>query len=474
MSNDNFSFQLTKKPDLIPSSVSGNKNGKRYLLIGIVTNVIIWSCALLYLILKSPTYTSQWAIALPRTELFAKNVDVPGVGQSSSQSESLYNTQNADPRENYKFLAGTDEVLRVAARKLDMSAEEFGKPQVEIVTNATMMQFEIEGDTAQQAQKKAKAFHQAFKDRLEELRTQETTQQKRNLESSLSRAKQKLQTAQQRLSEYKASSGLSSSNQVDYLSEDLEQLRKQRSETLAQLKQVSARLRQKSRTLNLSPQQAGDAFVLKSDSLFQQYLANYSQASAELNQLEANFLPEYPPLKQQKAEKEAAQAALLKRAQLLLEESVTLSSLQQLNLISDGSSSKAALLNDLISLKEQQQGLQAQVQELGNQIEKLESRLATLSQQNAKLSSLQQDVKVADAIFTSTLTELETSNSNLISYPSISLLTKPTLPQEPSSPKTIFVLLGASFGSLFLTMGIIMLWLRNRRLTQTRESLQNY
>ncbi|PSO94496.1 MAG: hypothetical protein BRC46_04675 [Cyanobacteria bacterium QS_6_48_18] len=417
MNNNNDSpTQLKEKPNFISGSVPNKKNGKRYLFIGIVANAIIWSGALLYLMVKSPAYASQWAIALPRTELSSTDVDVPDIGQSSSQRESLYSTQNSDPRENYKFLAGTDEVLEVAANQLDMSAEEFGQPQVEIVTNATLMQFETEGDSPQQAQKKALAFHRAFKEKLNELRMQETTQQDRSLEVTLGSAQEKLQAAQQRLSEYKAGSGLSSSDQLANLSDNLEQLRQQRAETVAQMEQVSARFKQQSRSLNLSAQQAVDAFVLQSDQLFQQHLTDYSEASAEVANLKANFLPSYPPLMERQAEKEAARAALLQRAQSLLE----------------------------------------------------------LSQKESKLSNLQRDVRVAEAIFSSTLTRLETSRSNLTSYPSISLLTKPSLPEEPSAPNTKFVLLGTAVGSFFLTTGVISLWLRDRRIQQAKRIDQNH
>ncbi len=50
------------------------------------------------------------------------------MGQASSQSESPYNSDFADPRENYKYLAGTEEVLDKAAQSIGMPLTEFGKP----------------------------------------------------------------------------------------------------------------------------------------------------------------------------------------------------------------------------------------------------------------------------------------------------------------------------------------------------------
>jgi uncharacterized protein involved in exopolysaccharide biosynthesis len=443
--------------------------------VGLVINQIIWSATFIYLKVKPTTYTSKWAIALNGVKS-STNINLPGIGEASSYRDSPYNSETSDPRENYKFLAETDEVLEVAANQLDMPMEKFGKPRIKILDNTTLIQVEINGNTPKEAQKKALALHSALAVKLNELRREEIAQQDRNVEAALTSVREKLQAAQQRLSEYKTRSPLSSNEQLRDLTTNLEGLRRQRAETVAHLQQASARVRQLSGNLGLSAQPAVDALVLQSDPVFQQYLADYTKASAELVKLRTKFLPATPVILAKQQEKDAAQAALFQQGQSLLRRPVSQDTLKQLIVSGGGSSNsssqRAILFHELISLREQQQGLQAQAQELDRQIAQLESRLVTLSQQESKLDSLQRDVKIAEAVFSSDLTRQELSKSDIsASYPQISLVTKPSLPQEPSSPKRNFVLLGAAMGSFFFTTGMTSLWLRDRKIQQTKLNL---
>jgi hypothetical protein len=101
------------------------------LLIGLIANAAIWCSAILYLKLKAPTYTSGWAVNVPGNVAQAR-VSLPEIGQTSFESSSPYSISTQDPRQNYKFLAESEAVIRGAATQLDMTPEEFGKPKVKI------------------------------------------------------------------------------------------------------------------------------------------------------------------------------------------------------------------------------------------------------------------------------------------------------------------------------------------------------
>jgi uncharacterized protein involved in exopolysaccharide biosynthesis len=437
---------------------------KWYFLLWLLANATVWSLAVVYLH-KPRTYTSRWSINLPATES-KTNVIVPEIGEASSSTDSPYRSF-ADPRENYKFLAESDEVLEAAAQQLNMSVSKFGKPRIKIVNNTTMMQFEIQGDNPKQTRAKALALHNAFNERLNQLRLAEVAQQDRNLEVALNSDREKLQVAKQRLYDYKSRSRLNSIEQLRDLSTNLEGLRRQRAETVAQLKDTSAKVQQLSASLGLSAQAASDTLTLQSDRLFQQYLTNYSQASADLLNLSATYLPANPTVIAKQTAKNAGEAALVRRGRALLGRPVSLANLQQLMLGSSGasesSSQRSALLQELISLQAQQRGIQASAQELEQQITQLESRQQILSQQESRLDSLQRDVKIAEAVFSSNITKLNLSKASLSpSYPQFTLLTPPNLPKKAVSPKPGLIFLGAGFCSLFLTTGMGTLLIRNR------------
>lgn len=439
------------------------KTWKIYLLLWLVTNAIIWIAPLIYLKKTPPTYKSEWKIILPTGRL-SSTVTLPGIGQAST-SDSPASSQSTDPRQNYKYLAESEDVLATAANQLKMPVNKFGKPRIKIVDATTLMQFEITGDSPRQAQEKALAFHNALEAKLEQLRQEEIAQQNRGLKGFIGGAEEKLQTAQQRLSTYKAHSSLSSSEQLRDLSINLEGLRRQRAETVAQLQQISARFRDLSANLGLSSQEAVDALVLQADPLFQQYLADYSKASTGLVNLSAKFLPDHPGVSAKQKEKDVAQAALFQQAQSLLGRSVSIATLEKLNSGSSGSASqRMALFQEVISLQGQEKGLQAQTQELGQQIAQLESRLTSLSQQESQLDNLQRDIRIGEAVLSSTLTKRDLSQSNVsVSYPQISFLSKPSLPEKPSAPKKTLALLGAAMGSFFMTTGMASVWLFDRK-----------
>jgi DNA-binding NarL/FixJ family response regulator/uncharacterized protein involved in exopolysaccharide biosynthesis len=437
-----------------------------YLIVWLVSNVFIWSAGLLYLRFTPPTYKSGWTMVLPGARSSA-DVNLPGIGNASSFSESPYGRDTSDPRENYKDLAETSEVLEAAAKQLRVPLSEFGKPRIEIVQNTTLMKFEVRGNTARAAQQKAYALQTALNGRIEELRREETAQQDRNLEVALRVAEQRLQTAQQNLSNYQTYARINSNTQINDLSTNIEQLRRQRAETEAQVRQITARLEQQSRTLGLSAQQAADAFVLQTDQLFRRHLTDYSQASAELVNLQAQFMSSHPLVATQQAKKDAAQSALLERGQQLLGRSLSLVTLKKFNLSADSNSSdaqRANLFQELITLQGQVAGSEKNAQALEWQIAQLENRMVDLSRKGVQLASLQRDVQVAEAVFSSTLTRLSLGKSNVsAAYPPISLFAKPQLLKSPTAPQPKLVLMGMILCSVFLTTGTVSLWYRNRR-----------
>jgi uncharacterized protein involved in exopolysaccharide biosynthesis len=372
-----------------------------------------------------------------------------------------------DPRENYKFIAESENVLKAAASQLNMSLEEFGRPRFKVIPNTTVMSVEFSGATPEEAQKKSLAFYKAFETRLNQLRSQEVIQREISSQAALTSSQKKLEIAQKRLSEYKARSGLNSEAQISDLTANIEQLRRQRAEILAQQQQANARLKQLSANLKVSSQQATDAFGLQTDPVFQQNLKNYSEASANLVVLESKFLPDHPSVIAEKAKRDAAAKAMIARATSIIGRPVDLEALKQLSLNTTNTNNGVArenLFQQIVTVQSEQKGLAAQAQTIDRQISALENRLKKLAQQESYLDALKRDLQVAEALFSSTLTKLDLGKSNAFgSYPLIQIVTEPTLPEHPSQPKKIYAFLGAAFGSLFATSGIVLLWLRDRK-----------
>lgn len=457
--------KLIEVPQYPQRRTAKTRQTPQYVVLAILVNVALWGTAFVTLRLVPTTYSSKFAISLP-SAASSTNVNLPNIGAASSENYSPYNASTQDPRENYKLVASSEAVLAVAAQAVNMSPEEFGEPRIKSVTNTSVMEFELPGKTPQQAQAKAQALYSALQTRLDTLRLQEIRQRDSSFQFGLSKAQTKLEIAQQRLSDYKARSGLNSNEQIKSFSDNIEQLRRQRTEILAQQQQAKAQMAQLSTSLDTSAAQARAAFVLKSDQVFQQLLTNYSDASNQVTVLSARFRLDHPQLKAEQAKQQAAHQALLARGQALLGQRVTLLMLQQLNLSNiNSNSAQEQLLQEVVTVQAQQRGYQAQAQELDRQIVQLEARLKVMTQQETNLDALKRDLQIAEAVFSSTLARLDIGKTNASgSYPLIQLLVEPTLPKKSSQLKLFILLLGTVLGSLFFTTGIFLLGRRQQQL----------
>lgn len=468
-----LAIQKVEPPFSFPifSDTPKKTNWKNYIVPWLIANLIVWSAGLLYLRLAKPSYSSSWALALS-SQNTTTDVNLPEIGSATSKSESAFNNiESSDPRENYKFIAETDEVLDNAAKKSNLQPETFGKPLIKLVDNTTLMKFQIKGDTPQQAYKKALALQQAFQEELTTKRREEMIQQNGNLERTLEDAKQKLEIARQRLMEYQGTSGLSSKEQLRELSVNIETLRRQQAEESSQQQKTAARYNGLLQDLGLSSQQAADAFTLQSDQRFQKYLSEYSRLSGDAIALNARYFPNHPEVVDKQAEVEEAKSELFKQGRQLLGRPIDDNTIRQLNLSSsNGDSKRASLFQELVSLQAEKQGLDAQTRELTSQIRRLESKLGNMAKSGSTLETLQQNVKIAEAVFSSTLTQLDLSKSTIsASYPPVTTIAKPNLPKKPSSPKSVLVLLGTTLCSTLLTTALLSLWFRDRQRKQIQR-----
>ena len=432
----------------------------RYAAIGLAANVALWGMTFTYLKTAKPVYTSNWAVILPGAGS-GVSVNLPEIGQASSSSSSPFGGSSMDPRANYQFLVTNESVLEEAADKLKIPAKQLGKPKVKLVDNTSIMEFEVTGPTAKDAQLRSLAIYEALQTKLSELRLEEVAKREMGSQGTLKSAQEKLKATQKSLSEYKASSGLSSGDQVKDLSTNIEQLRKQRAEGFAQVEQTSSRLAQLSSDLDMTVPEAANAFLLQADQLFQQNLKDYNEASAMLVVLKGKWGDNHPLVVKEFSRQQSSKTAMIDRASSLLGRNVDQSNLQRLTIKNETGSSRESLFRDLIAVQSEQKGAAAQNEALGNQIDELEVRLKMLVQKQSKLESLQREVQIAEAVFASTLAKLDLGKSDIfISYPITQLIAEPTLPDEKTSPKPSIVFVGAGVASIFITTGLAMLWWR--------------
>lgn len=430
----------------------------RYLFVSTCTNGLIWGTSILYLALAKPVYTSSFALVLPGSAN-AVNLSLPEIGQATASNESL-GLATFDPRANYEYIFVSDQVLARAAKIASIPKADFAKPRIKNIDNTTLMQIDATGPSPLDARKRAYALHDAMVERLNELRVSEIEQRQGPAQKILLETQQKLETAQKQVSAYKRQSGLTSTEQVEILSANIEQLRKQRAELAAQQSQAESRLQKLSRSLGLSPSEATDAFKLQVDQIFQQNVKDYSEATSILKVQLSKFGRNNPRILKEIKRQEAARQAMNQRAKELLGRPPSAQTLSRLAL-TGASSGRDSLFQNLVNYQSDASGAASQVGKLDQQISSLEGRLRLMSQRQSSLENLKRNEQIAEAVFASTLAKLDLGQANIFAaFPLIQIAVEPSLPEKATSPKRTLVLAGSAFGSILTTVGLWILWIR--------------
>ncbi|MEL7500874.1 MAG: hypothetical protein AAFN18_00215 [Cyanobacteria bacterium J06554_6] len=434
----------------------------RYLAVSLLANGLVWGAGLYYLKTAQPLYTSDFSLGIAGTGT-GVNVNLPDIGQASSSQASAFGSIRSDPRENYKLILTGDAVLEAAADGLEMTSGAFGQPKVEIVNNTTLFHVTVSGSSPEQVQQKAAALVSAFDHRLEALRVAEQTARDIHTQTLLTEAQAHLSEAQQRLSDYKTVSQLKSSDQITQLINNLEQLRQQRAQAIAQEQSARSQLDQLSLTLGLSPQEAADILSLQTDQLFLKSLTEYTEATVELENLLPSRGPNYPDVVSTRQRQDASLGLMLERGETLLQRPVDLFTLERLSLDNGNGSGikRTELIQSVVLLKTEQEGAAGKIDALTTQINKFEGRLAALSNTEVVLNDRLRDLQVAEAVFAATLAKLDLGNSDPFgAYPLVQVIEEPSLPEEPTQPQAAVVLAGTVLSSLLITAGLTMIWWR--------------
>lgn len=433
----------------------------RYIFVSTCTNGLIWGSSILFLAFAKPVYTSTWALVLP-AGVNAVNVNLPDIGQAATSSGSGGATANSDPRANYEYIFKSDQVIAMAAKNAKLPTELFAEPRFKNIDNTTLMQIEVTGPTPEMARRKSYALYDAMVERLNQLRISEIHQRQGPTQRILLSTQAKLEAAQKSVSAYKLKSGLTSTVQVETLSSNIEQLRRQRAELASQQSLAEARLQKLSRDLGLSPSEAADAFKLQVDQIFAQNLKNYSESTSTLKVLLAKFGRNNPRVVTELKRQAASEVAMRQRAQSVLGQPLLPKTLTNLALAASGAGSgRDALFQNLVTYQSDASGSAAQVRKLDQQIGVLEARLRWMSQRQSSLESLKRNEQIAEAVFASTLAKLDLGQSDIFAaFPLIQIAVEPSLPEKPSSPKKGLVFAGSAFGSILTTTGLWILWIR--------------
>jgi hypothetical protein len=217
---------------------------RRYVLGAACSTIGIVGLSLAYLVLMPKSYSSEWAIILPGAGVESR-VSVDRLGQAQSSARSPFSAKELSPRVNYKQIAVSAPVIGAAAKSLGLEYAAFGKPDVKLIDQTSIIKFRVSGTEPELAEAKAWALHEALKAKLDTLRADEIKRRNRAIRDSIGSVEDNLANARRKLLDLQQSSGLASIDQYNRLIGSITALRQdlaQAESKLAETRSAAAAL----------------------------------------------------------------------------------------------------------------------------------------------------------------------------------------------------------------------------------------
>jgi uncharacterized protein involved in exopolysaccharide biosynthesis len=197
---------------------------------------------------------------------------------------------------------------------------------------------------------------------------------------------------------------------------------------------------------------------LKADPEFQDLLGRYAKISGERSEKSGTLGDAHATMEELNAERASLKQDLATRGS-------ELTGLSQDRVLAFAdlsvSDTRERLFASMTERDSNHAGDGAALAELRSQIAHESAKTGLEVEQVAKLSDLIRDLKVAEAVFTSALAQLDTNKSDpFASYPLVQTLEAPSLPRTTSAASPLLVIAGALAASILLTIGFLLLWLR--------------
>ena len=434
---------------------------RRYVLAAILTNLLIWTIAGLYLLTVPPSYTSEWALIIPVSDMDAR-VNIADVGQAYGTTRSSYDSRSLDPRVNYKSILESTPVLASAADSAGIAREDFPRPRISLPDQSSIIELEVSAQDAQTALRYAEALNEAFRLRLADLRINETEERDAGIETAISDAHEWLRVAQDKLVEFKTEKGVFSSAQLDEMANAVVGLGARRNALSERLAGQQAWIKSAREHLGITSHQAAHALIVQSDSLFLAHYTQYVDATALLSEYAYKFGENHPRVLTQQKHSQAMFEKLAARAKQLHGPGLGASELKKLIILTD-EKSREPMFASYVAAAVEGDRLHSELSAVDSQIMAMRTELEQLARNHATLEDLERRAQFAEAVFNSALGKIDVGRSNVYSsYPLIQNLVAPSAPTRPSAPILALVILGALVASAFVSTGLTLTWMRNK------------
>lgn len=418
---------------------------------------LVWGLAIVYIVVAPERFESRMTLVLPGTGVGA-SMNLESIGQASTNTSSAFASSSLSPTESYKRLLMSDLVVGNAAELMNEDVSAFPQPAIKLIDQTNLIEVTISGSDPAEARRRMRALKQAFDAALDSLRKDEAATREAADARRITELQEKVDQAQAALLSFQAETGLISLDQFSARITELDRLKAAERDRRVQVAESGASTSRLSATLATSLPQARNAMRLKADPEFRELSQLHAKTSAMLSEKSATLGSAHATIEELAAEKSLLEHEMAKRGRELtgLSEAAVLNFADAAvtdtreSLFASLSERDSAYAGNSAALSELQRLLATQSKVAGTQVE-----------QASKLADLTRDLRVAEAVFSSALAQLDTNKSDIFaSYPLVQTLEVPSLPKSRSSPQPLIAVAGALGATIFILIGFLLLWLR--------------
>jgi uncharacterized protein involved in exopolysaccharide biosynthesis len=432
---------------------------KRPYLVTALGSYLMVALLILFYLNTAPSFTSDMEMVLPGTGT-SNSVTLDDIGQVVSQTNIPFSGSGFSPRINYKEMLSSRGVRARAAKKLHISLDELGKPRIKLTEQTSIISLSMSSKSQHLAQEKTLALYESLQDELSNLRADEVLRRDGSIKQVLDQYRERMNITRNAIVDFQQRSLVVSTDQMNQMVKILSGIKEKQLYVKAEAKQLQQYINQLSEDLGVSPKLAGQAFTLQSDVEFRSYITELKDSITQLAEYSSRWGVNHPKVKTQQKRLNFTRIAINQRSSEMYGVNST-EIFNSLNL--DLNPKRSALFADLIDAYANQKGQTSMFNDLGRSAEHLGDQLKIYSREIVELERLQREFNMAEAIFTSAAARLEASKADIFaSYPVLQMLTTPSYPMKPSSPKNVIAFIGAIAGFIFITFGLFILSQRNK------------
>lgn len=429
----------------------------RYFLLTATVLIALWGSTLSYLRFTPPSFTSQVSLILPGSGA-SNSITLEDIGQASSFANSAFSSPSISPTQTYKRLLSANRVLKGAADTLAMNLGGFGRPQIKLVDETSLIHFEMRGATAAEAQAKAAELLRSFQQELITLRDDDLRYRQETSVAANQEYADAVVALRRKITEIQQLSELTSFDQYKALVADADALQGLIREAEAELRRSENAFDALTEKLGIDAETAALNLKLHANANFQGLADTVAERAAMLAVASGQYGTRHPLVLDATAAHDGALQALLTDAVAVT--GLSVAELRgDIRVLLDTDSS--GLLVELVRLNVEKQAIEAQFISYNSALDRAQSALAIQAPLAAMLDDLERDYQVAEAVFASAMARTETRKSDVYaSYPLVQVLEDASLPLSPSSPNRMVALAAGIGASMMFLIALVLAWVR--------------